>query len=521
LSAKTEKEILITDEPVIINDFADILLTHKTIDIDPVQIEKVKKSYSFLKDFAKKKLIYGINTGLGPMAQYKISQQDQIFLQYNLIRSHCSGTGNIMSPLLVKSAMICRLINLLKAYSGVHEEFVILLKEYINRDIIPVIYEHGGVGASGDLVQLSHLALALIGEGEVHYKGNIVSTAEVLKIEGLKPAKVHLREGLALINGTSVMTGIGIVNILSAKNLLNWSIIASAMINEIVDSYDDSFSHELNSTKLHKGQNQVAMFMREILKGSKLIKKREEHLYQKEVEETVIKDKVQDYYSIRCVPQILGPVLDTLLSVESIIMNEANSVNDNPVIDFENKHVYHGGNFHGDYVSLEMDKLKIVITRLAMLMERQLNYVLNPRLNEKFPPFVNLGKLGLNLGMQGVQFTATSTTAECQTLSFPNYVHSIPNNNDNQDIVSMGTNSALITAKVITNAYEVLSIYFMALIQAVDCGDLKKKMSPFTRELYDNLRKVVPAFVEDSTKYNEIRNMKNYLMENKIDLSKK
>ncbi|MCX6226430.1 MAG: aromatic amino acid ammonia-lyase [Bacteroidia bacterium] len=520
MSSKIEKGIGIIADSVVLRDFADILLNNKTIEIDTDQIEKVKKSYTFLKYFAQKKLIYGINTGLGPMAQYKISEKDQLFLQYNLIRSHCSGTGAIMSPLLVKSAMVCRMINLLKACSGVHPEVVILLKEYINRDIIPVVFEHGGVGASGDLVQLSHLALALIGEGEVHYKGKIVPASEALMQEGLKHASMHLREGLALINGTSVMTGIGIVNILNAKNLLNWAIIASAMINEIVDSYDDNFSDELNSKKRHKGQSEVARLMRLALKGSKLIKKRAEHLYEKEVEETIIKEKVQDYYSIRCVPQILGPVFDTIQSVEDIVMDEANSVNDNPVIDFENKNVYHGGNFHGDYVSLEMDKLKIVVTKLAMLMERQLNYVLNPRLNDKFPPFVNLGTLGLNLGMQGVQFTATSTTAECQTLSFPNYIHSIPNNNDNQDIVSMGTNSALIAGKVITNAYEVLGIYFMALIQAVDCAVLKEKLSPFTRKVYDDLRRVVPVFVEDTTKYNQIRDMKNYLNNTRIDLSK-
>jgi histidine ammonia-lyase len=520
MSFKAENEIVISDQNVLLSDYADILLNLKQIAIDPAQIEKVERSYNFLKEFAHKKLIYGINTGLGPMAQYKISEKDQLLLQYNLIRSHCSGTGNLMSPLLVKSAMICRLINFLKAYSGVHPEIVVLLKEYINRDIIPVIFEHGGVGASGDLVQLSHIALALIGEGEVHYKGKIVPTSDALKKEGLKPASVHLREGLALINGTSVMTGIGIVNIINAKNLLEWAIVASAMINEIVDSYDDSFSDELNSKKRHKGQRQVASLMRKALKGSKLIKKREEHLYEKVVNDSVIKNKVQEYYSIRCVPQILGPVYDTLKSVEDILIDESNSVSDNPVIDFEKKHVFHGGNFHGDYVSLEMDKLKIVITKLTMLMERQLNYVLNPHLNDKFPPFVNLGVLGLNLGMQGVQFTATSTTAECQTLSFPNYVHSIPNNNDNQDIVSMGANSALITGKVIENSYEVLAIYFMALIQAIDSTSLKEKLSPFNQRIYSELRTIVPAFVEDSTKYNEIREMKNYIYNTKIDLNK-
>ncbi len=520
MSSDIEKDVTVKGDEVVIEDYFDILIKGRPVSITKAQLEKVNKSYSFLEGFAKKKLIYGINTGLGPMAQYKISEQDQLKLQYNLIRSHSSGAGEIMPSLLVKSALISRMINFLKGHSGIHPEVVVLLKEFINRDIIPVVYEHGGVGASGDLVQLSHIALSLIGEGEVHYKDKIVPTLEALKLEGLQPVTVHIREGLALINGTSVMTGIGIVNLIYSKNLLRWAIVASAIINEIVDSYDDSFSEELNSKKMHQGQSHIAELMRKALKGSKLIKKREEHLYEKLVTDPVLKAKVQEYYSIRCVPQILGPVLDTIMSVEDVLINEANSVSDNPVIDFEKKHVFHGGNFHGDYVSLEMDKLKIVITRLAMLMERQLNYVLNPHLNDKFPPFVNLGVLGLNLGMQGVQFTATSTTAECQTLSFPNYVHSIPNNNDNQDIVSMGANSAMITRKVIENAYEVISIYFIALIQAIDSAKLQEKMSPFNRKVYSELRKIVPVFVEDTTKYNQIRDMKLYLQDTKLDLNK-
>ncbi|HBL80169.1 MAG TPA: histidine ammonia-lyase, partial [Aequorivita sp.] len=179
-------------------------------------------------------------------------------------------------------------------------------------------------------------------------------------------------------------------------------------------------------------------------------------------------EKVQEYYSLRCVPQILGPVLDTLNSVEKILIEEVNSANDNPIVDVEKRNVYHGGNFHGDYVSLEMDKLKIVVAKMTMLAERQLNYLLNSKLNDILPPFVNLGKLGLNFGMQGVQFTATSTTAESQMLSNPMYVHSIPNNNDNQDIVSMGTNAALITKKVIENAFEVVAIELITIIQAIE-----------------------------------------------------
>src|SRR6202008_1103464 len=184
------------------------------------------------------------------------------------------------------------------------------------------------------------------------------------------------------------------------------------------------------------------------------------------------------YYSLRCVSQVLGPVYDTIAQAEKILVDELNSVNDNPVIDHVNKNIFHGGNFHGDYVSLEMDKLKIAITKLSMLSERQLNYLLNEKLNQKFPPFVNLGVLGVNFGMQGMQFTATSTVAENQTLSFPMYVHSIPNNNDNQDIVSMGCNAALMTRRVIENSFEVLSIQLMTLLQAVDHLDCSGKMAP-------------------------------------------
>lgn len=510
--------IAMGNESFSIDFFYKILFEGKKISITPEALAKVQKSYDFLHDFSQGKLIYGITTGFGPMAQHRISDADRIELQYNLIRSHSSGVGNHIDPLYVKAGMICRLAAILQAKSGVHPECVVLLQEFINNDIIPVIFEHGGVGASGDLVQLSHLALSLIGEGEVYFNGAVVPTAQAMQACNLKPISIHIREGLSLINGTSIMTGVGIVNILRAKNLYNWSLMASAIINELVDSYDDGFSHELNSVKLHDGQNEVAAAMRSILKGSSLIKKRHVHLYNRTVTEKVVKEKVQEYYSLRCVPQVLGPILDTLTYAERVLINEANSVNDNPIVDMDTHNVYHGGNFHGDYISLEMDKLKIVVTKLTMLVERQLNFLMNPALNQKFPPFVNLGVLGLNLGMQGVQFTATSTTAECQTLSFPNYVHSIPNNNDNQDIVSMGTNSALITRKVIENSYEVLAIYYMSLLQAIDYIAVHEKMSRRTHHVYVQLRELVPAFIKDTPKYKDVARVKDFLMKTTITI---
>lgn len=495
-----------------LKDFQKIIIENEKIELDDSLLDRVEASFQFLKEFSKNKVIYGVNTGFGPMAQFKISDEDTHQLQYNLIRSHSSGIGNPLPAQEVKACMLARLNTLSLGNSGVHHSVIDLLRELINRDITPLIFEHGGVGASGDLVQLAHLALVLIGEGEVFYKGDRKLTKEVFEIEGLSPIKVEIREGLALMNGTSVMSGIGIVNAYKANQLTDISIKLSCAINEIVQAYDDHLSEALNGTKKHYGQQKVAERMRAHLSDSKLIRKRADHLYTHfEEQEKVFKEKVQEYYSLRCVPQILGPVLDTLEYTENVLENEINSANDNPIIDVEGQHVYHGGNFHGDYISLEMDKLKIVVTKLTMLAERQLNYLLNAKINEILPPFVNLGKLGFNFGMQGVQFTATSTTAESQMLSNSMYVHSIPNNNDNQDIVSMGTNAAVICRKVIENAFEVLAIEAITIVQAIEYLDFQDKISSSTKELYDEIRKIIPAFSDDMVMYPYLEKVKQYL----------
>ncbi len=504
------------DKSLSIGDVKSVLFNNDEIKIDHDSLQKIEDSYAFLVKFAKKKLIYGINTSFGPMAQYKINPEDMKELQYNLIRSHAAGSGKKLPDIYIKSAMIVRLMSLVQGKSGIHPSAVLLLKELLNENIFPYIPEHGGVGASGDLVQLAHLALVLIGEGEVTYKGVLQPTKQVFEQTGLKPITVKLREGISLINGTSVMTGIGLINVIKSKQLLNWMLAGSAMLNELVESFDDHYSYGLNKVKKHNGQLNVARILRAILKDSKLITSRTDHFYNNHISDKVIKKKVQEYYSLRCLPQILGPVYDTIKSAEDVVVNEANSVSDNPVIDYETNNVYHGGNFHGDYVSLEMDKLRLVVTKLSMLSERQLAFLLNPKLNEILPPFVTLGKHGLNLGMQGIQFTATSTVAENQTLSNSMYVHSIPTNNDNQDIVSMGTNAALLTKRVIDNSFSVLAIEMIALAQAVDYLNIKERLSAVTRNLYYTIREIVPRFVEDTPKYKELKKVTEYLFNNDI-----
>jgi len=490
-----------------LDKFCSVVFGNDKVEVSAEDMQTVAGSYEFLERFAAKKLIYGINTGFGPMAQYRIDEASMRQLQINLIRSHCTGVGQILSAEETKAVMLTRLNTFLQGYSGVHTDTIELLQVLINNNITPVIYEHGSVGASGDLVQLAHLALCLVGEGEVMVDGGRRKTEDVFGQMGIKPLRIHLREGLALTNGTSVMTAIGLINVLRAKRLIELSVTLSSMINEVVGAFDDHFSEELNMAKRHKGQREIARTMRDILATSRCIRKRENYFYNQEVKDNFIEHKVQEYYSLRCVPQILGAIADEADNAERVLLDEFNSASDNPIIDVKTGNVYHGGNFHGDYVAFEMDKLKTGITKLTMLAERQLNYLCHNKLNGILPPFVNLGVLGLNYGVQAAQFTATSTTAECQTLSMPMYVHSIPNNNDNQDIVSMGTNAALITKRVIENSFQVLAIEAIAMVQAVDYLQIADLLSVKTRQLYDRVRRIVPLFVEDNPLYGAIEEL--------------
>lgn len=496
----------------------NVLFGPGKLTLDIASMAKVAECYDFLCGFAKEKVIYGINTGFGPMAQWRVDDAHLKELQYNIIRSHATGAGSPLSDIDVRAAMVARIGTFMQARSGINPNVITLIQEFINREIYPFVPQHGSVGASGDLVQLAHIALCLIGEGKVHYRGQWCPTAKVMDTEGLRPMHIYVREGLSVTNGTSVMTGISVVNQYYAENLLKYATVAGAWINEIADSFDDYMSVPENECRRQPGQQVIARWLREVSAGSHHLQKREHELYDPERNrDTYFEHKVQAYYSLRCVPQIYGPVYDTLRNAAEVLENELNSACDNPIVDYTTHNIYHGGNFHGDYISLEADKVKIAMVRVAMTAERQLNYLFHDRINGILPPFLNLGVLGLNYGMQACQFTATSTTAECQTLAMPNYVHSIPNNNDNQDIVSMGTNSALLCRRVINNAYQVMSILYIALAQATDCLQLADKLSPRTRQQYDAIRAICPKFVEDTPFYNEIAETENYLRTNIIE----
>jgi histidine ammonia-lyase len=446
-----------------------------------------------------KKIIYGVNTGFGPMASHIIGRGEIDELQVNLIRGHAVGMGAPLPEEYVVAAMVVRLNTLAKGHSAVSAELLKRLEQFINERIVPVVPEHGAVGTSGDLVQLAHIALALIGEGEVFYRGKRERTATVLKRLNIPRYVLKPKEGLSLINGTSMMAGINALLCVEAQKLISISIQSGALALELTHGFDDAISKELHAMRPHPGQQAIAEALRKLLASSRLLRQRKN--FQKRFVVTdathTIPEGVQEIYSLRCIPQIVGPVFDILSKTLREVTTEINSVTDNPILDINSKKFLHGGNFHGDYMAAAIDQLKISLVKLTMLSERRINFFLNQKINGMFPPFMNLKKPGLTMGLQGLQFVATSTTAVNQTLAFPQHIHSIPTNGDNQDIVSMGTDAALLAARVVENAYIVLAIEALTLAQAVDFSGNKKQYASTSRKNFADIRKIFPAVIAD------------------------
>lgn len=460
-------------------------------------LERAARAFAYLEERSSGRVVYGINTGFGPMAQKAIAADDRLAMQYNLIRSHAAGGGADLPDEVVRGMMVVRAVTFLKGGSGVSRGIIDQLLAYLEHGICPRVPEHGGVGASGDLVQQAHLGFGLIGEGYATLKGERMLMADALRRTALAPVQLGLRDGLAIVNGTACMTAVGLLNVHRAQLLFDRAVSISALITEVIGSWNDHLSEPLNAAKRHAGQRKVAQRMRNTLDGSKLIRQRADHAEHDVDANGTFTDTVQEIYSIRCVPQILGPILDVIEHAETTLLNELHSIDDNPFTDPETG-IHHGGNFHGDQVALEMDILRLAVVKLGMLCERQLNFLFNDRINGRFPPFLNMERQGVTLGMQGMQFTATSSTAANQALATSLYVHSIPNNNDNQDIVSMGTNAAMATARALDNTARTMSITAIAVAQAVDLAGNRDQLSPAGAAFHSAVRKITGPIVSTS-----------------------
>jgi histidine ammonia-lyase len=481
-------------------------------------MKEVAQAHQFLRKEFDKKIIYGVNTGFGPMASHIIGQHELVALQENLIRGHAMGMGNPLPESYVIAAMVVRLNTLVKGHSGVSPQLIHQLKLFINQRIIPMVPEHGAVGTSGDLVQLAHIALALIGEGEVFYGGKRQRTAKLLRHLNIKPYQLQPKEGLSLINGTSMMAAVASLVCVEARRLISLSVKTGAFALESVNAFTDSFSKDLHILRPHHGQIMIADMLERLLASSRCLKNRVE--FQKVFKMTEVTRKipesVQEIYSFRCISQILGPVFDILAKVSREVAIEINSVTDNPIINLRTKTFLHGGNFHGDYIAAGMDQLKASLVKLTMLSERRINFFMNQSVNHFFPPFMNLKKPGLTMGLQGLQFVATSTTAQSQTLAFPQHIHSIPTNGDNQDIVSMGTDATILTLRVVENAYIVIAVELITLAQAADFLGEKNKYSRASRELFNDIRKIFPVLIDDRESYLQLEKVLEYAQHSRI-----
>ena len=485
--------INLTGNDLTYKDVVSLGIGDKRVELDEMAIEKCKRSRQFLEDaINEKKIIYGVNTSFGPMCNKIINDKEIETLQSNLIISHAAGLGAPLLPYIAIGVLVVRLNTLVKGYSGVRIELLELMKDMINHEIAPYIPECGSVGASGDLIHLAHMSLAIIGKGKVYLKKELMNVEQAFEITGLKPLTLSYKEGLALMNGTAAMTAIAAFTLFGAQKLLNIACINAAFSIEIFGGIDDAFDEDLHLVKPHPGQIAISDTIKKLYAGTKNItirknmhdKIRNQNDSDIPVFETDV--NVQDVYSIRCTPQILAPVRETLEAVIKTVEIEANSTNDNPIIIPEKKKIIHGGNFHGQSISFAMDSLCIAISTLCNLSERRLNKLLDKNLNEGLPEQLIPGELGLTMGFMGAQYLATSTTAENRNLANPMSVNSISCNATNQDVVSMGTVAARKAFKLVSNAKHVVTLEILADLQALSFRNADN-LGHGTQKIYDIL----------------------------------
>ena len=468
-----QKSVVLTGNDLTVEQIIAVGVGDLNVELDEQALQRCRESRAFLEEAVQARhIIYGVNTSFGPMCN-KIIDDNQIeALQVNLIRSHAAGLGDPLKPYIGLAVMLVRLNTLVKGYSGVRIELLEFMQWMINEGIAPYIPECGSVGASGDLIHLAHLALGIIGEGNVYYRDELRPAAEVFAELGREPMRLSYKEGIALMNGTSAMTALAAFAIFGAKKLLRVSCVTGAFGIELFGGIDDAFDEDLHRVKPHPGQVEIAEIIRNLYRGSGNITLRENmhdqiRGQQQEglVFETTI--NVQDVYSIRCTPQVLAPAAEMIASATRTVEVEANSSNDNPIIIPDKKKIIHGGNFHGQSIGFAMDALCISLSTLCNLSERRLNKLLDKNLNEGLPEHLIPGTLGLTMGFMGSQYLATSTTAENRQLANPVSTNSISCNASNQDVVSMGTVAARKAFRQVSNAKHILTMEVLADLQAL------------------------------------------------------
>jgi histidine ammonia-lyase len=464
--------------------------------------ERVITCRKYVEDVIERgDIVYGLTTGFGKFATITISKEDTSRLQINLLRSHATGVGRNLSRAETRAIMLLRLNVLAKGNSGIRAETLDLIGELLNKGVHPLIPEKGSVGASGDLAPLSHLALVLIGEGWAEYKGEILSGAEALREAGLAAVQLQAKEGLALNNGTQVMTGIMSLNLLQAEKLCRLSDVCAAASIDAQLGSPAAFDADVHHLRPHPGQIASAQNLVNLLQDSSL---RETH---------ISCEHVQDAYSMRCTPQVHGAVRSNLQYVRSVLEIEINSATDNPLIFPEQDKVISGGNFHGEPVAIAADSFAIAVSELANISERRMERLLNPALSRGLKPFL-ANKPGIDSGFMIAQYTAASLVSENKVLSHPASVDSIPTSANQEDHVSMGTIGAVKSRVIIENTAWVLGIELMISLQALE--DRRVASSSALEGVKQFVRKWVPRLQQDRYMKDDIDTMQGLMLGNDL-----
>lgn len=432
--------------------------------------------------------IYGVNTGVGLLADIRIPREDLDLLQLNVVRSHAVGVGPSLPKPVVRAMMLIRANVLAKGFSGIRPVIAERLCDLLNRGVTPVIPEQGSVGASGDLAPLAHMALVLIGEGEAEFAGAIWPGGEALARAELAPIAFQPKEGLSLINGTQAMLAIGCLELEAAQILADTADVICGLSLDALRGTPRAFDERIQQARRHPGQRESAERMRQLLEGSEI---RQSHITCR---------RVQDAYSLRCVPQVHGAVRDTLTEARRVFSIELNSATDNPLV-FGDE-ILSGGNFHGEPLAFQLDFLAVALTALAGISERRIDRLVNPALNEDLPPFL-AGHAGLESGLMMTQVTAAALVAENRVLAHPSSTGSITTSGNKEDFVSMGMTAALKLRRVVSNTRKVLAIEALAAARALDLL-APLRTSSLLEEMRSRIRAVSPAITGDRAFHRDI-----------------
>lgn len=474
--------ITLTGESLSLEQMKDVLFRGQKVQASEKSMEAAAKSREAVERIvSESKVVYGITTGFGKFSDVLIDKDHVQDLQLNLIRSHACGVGEPFPRVVAKAMVLLRANALLKGYSGIRPLVIEKLLDLVNKDIIPVIPQQGSLGASGDLAPLSHLALVLIGEGEVFYKGQRMDSIYALHQEGILPVTLEAKEGLALINGTQAMTAMGVVGYLEAEQLAYESELIASLTIEGLNGIIDAFAEEVHVARGYQQQMDTAARIRQYLSDSLLTTQQGEL-------------RVQDAYSLRCIPQVHGASWQALDYVKEKLEIEMNAATDNPLIFDNGEKVISGGNFHGQPIAFAMDFMKIAVAELANISERRIERLVNPQLND-LPPFLS-PEPGLQSGAMIMQYAAAALVSENKTLAHPASVDSIPSSANQEDHVSMGTIAARHAYQIIQNVRRVLAIELICAMQAVEIRGVEK-MATLTKGFYDKGREQVSSIKQD------------------------